>query len=507
MTASSTIAGTANSQVAPERELSQAAIGFALDKRGISQKTLDLLGAVSGTAFFPTLNAKSEAIFFPTRESGDVVNWKAVAFPSKAFIGMKGGKLQFFNLDAVLKAAPEEIYITEGEFDACALVEAGIPPDRVLSVPNGAREDKAAEDDSDLPKGYDYAVEALEKGLNRVKRVVWCGDMDGPGRALRHQMAKIFGAARFHFVDWPEGSKDANDFLRSDGPDAVLDLVVNGALEWPVSGLFRMSELPEPPPLTLWHPGFSEWGNKIRLAPGTMSVVTGHPGHGKTAMWTQIWFQVVNMYGLVACIASFETRPKPHVRRTLRTLKSGKLEKDMSDDEKARADKWIEERYLWLQHEDQKPNLKWLLDKAEVAVVRHGARILQIDPWNRLEGGRGRDETETEYIGRCLTEMYVFAQQMNCHVQVMAHPAKLDGPRKGKPPELEDISGSKHWDNRIDQGFVVHRPKMFNEDGERSFESELYHKKSRFEELGFPTRLKMRFEPHKGRFLSADYEA
>jgi hypothetical protein len=39
--------------------------------------------------------------------------------------------------------------------------------------------------------------------------------------------------------------------------------------------------------------------------------------------------------------ASFETRPKPHVRRQLRTLIMGKLERDMPDEERAAADAWI----------------------------------------------------------------------------------------------------------------------------------------------------------------------
>ncbi len=193
-----------------------------------------------------------------------------------------------------------------------------------------------------------------------------------------------------------------------------------------------MSELPDRPPLVTWSPGFQEWESKVLLAPGTMSVVTGHPGHGKTQLFTQIWFNVARRYGIGVALASFETLPKPHGRRNLRTLFSGKLEKDMSDEEKRRADAFINHRYWWLYHEDQRPTLQWLLDRAEVAVVRHGVKALQIDPWNRLESQRQHGQSETEYIGECLTALYVFAQQMDCHVQVVAHPAKLDGPRKGQ---------------------------------------------------------------------------
>ena len=41
--------------------------------------------------------------------------------------------------------------------------------------------------------------------------------------------------------------------------------------------------------MVLWKPGFPEWERKIMLAPRTLSVVIGHPGHGKIVPWTQIW--------------------------------------------------------------------------------------------------------------------------------------------------------------------------------------------------------------------------
>jgi hypothetical protein len=46
----------------------------------------------------------------------------------------------------------------------------------------------------------------------------------------------------------------------------------------------------------------------------------------------------------------------------------------------------------------------------------------------------------------------------------------------------------------VDQGFVVHRPKMF--DGkERLTKAELHHRKARFEELGYPCVLDLDFKP------------
>ncbi len=848
------IAGTAAGLPAG---LNAIGVRFA-NSRKISMKTLARLNVESATEFFPQLNKNSEALRFWYAEG-----WKARAVPDKAFVAGKGFKLSFWNLEAVLRASPDTVFITEGELDACALVEAGIPQEQVLSVPNGAVE-RASEVEKEI-RGYAYVLDALKAGLAKVRKFVWCGDMDGPGRSLRSDMAKILGVARFWFVEWPEGCKDANDFLIHDGGQAVRELVIDGALQWPIDGLFKLSELPEPAAMTLWNPGFPEWESKIRLAPRTLSVVTGHPGHGKalaldtpiptpygwktmgtlrlgdtifdesgqscevtfatpvmvdhecftvrfddgseivadadhlwlteteaarqserawkrrggrddvlprgtnqsekrvlpavvmtaqiaqtlvvngknnhavrlpdpvqcdeqdlpvppytlgvwlgdgnsdcayvtcddrdseimehvaaegvpvvrkdrfqrtaawslsdgikspvkdsisgrlkrlglygnkhvpmmykraaigqrlallqglmdtdghvsngaaefsttrevladdvyelicslgirakidrgvsrlngrdcgpkfrirfsstlpvfklsrkaaknsefigrrkyryivscekvasvpvrciqvnspshlflagrsfipthnTQLWTQVWFNIVRAYCVPIAVASFETRAKPHLQRYLRTLLSGKLEKNMDEEEKHKADAFIEDRYLFMVHPDGRPSLKWFLDMAEVAVVRHGARIIQVDPWNRLEASRGRDQSETEYIGMCLREIHSFAHDMNCHVQILAHPAKMEGNRRGQAPGLEDISGSKNWENMCDQGFVVHRPKMF--DGkERLTKAELHHRKARFDELGYPCVLDLDFRPAIGKYVSADYD-
>jgi twinkle protein len=478
--------------------VSPAALKWAKEVRGLSPETLGQLNVASGTTLFPELGTKQPAIFFGYRDG-----WMARSFPQKSFVSGKGFKRSFWNLERVLQAKSDTVYIVEGQMDVCSLVEAGIPVTEVLGA-HGAKDKPTVGDPKEMA-GYAYVEEALASGLSRVKKFVWCGDGDGAGHILREDMVKLLGAARFWFIEWPEGIKDANDMLLKDGAEALRELVRDGSLPWPVNGIYRLSELPEPAPMVLWEPGFPQWERKVMLAPRTLSVVTGSPGMGKSVLWNQVWFNVIKNYGVPFCGASFETRPKPHIRRQVRTLLSGKLERDMDDSERASADRWIDERYFFLVHPDQRPDLGWFLDMAEVAVVRHGARILQVDPWNRLEGARAQGESETDYIGRCLRTLHTFAIDMNCHVQIIAHPSKMEGTRRGQPPMLEDISGSRHWENMCDQGFVIHRPKMF-EKGERKTEASFYHRKARFEELGYPCKLDLDFKVSLGKYVSVDYE-
>lgn len=447
--------------------------------RGISEETLRSLPVASGTTFFPELKDKSEAAFFKFEEG-----WKARAVPGKAFVSSKGWKPAFWNLPAVLEMLSimgnATVFITEGELDALALVEAGVPYNQILSVPNGASGTQ------DEERGLPFLLDGLKAGLNKASKIVWCGDADEPGLLLRSTMANQFGIAKFWFVDWPDECKDANDVLLKHGALYLREQVLSHAKPWPTDGVYRMEDLPEPPKLVLWTPDIDCLCNNVFLAPATLSVVTGQPNHGKSTVFGQIWFEIMRKYNVAGCFASFETRPKPYMRRQIRALMNdGKQEYELTAKELKKADDFIHDHYLFLTHPEHRASLDWILDRAEIAVVRHGARILQIDPWNRMEGSRGRDESETEYIARCLKALAVFAVDMNCHVQILAHPAKMDSNRKGQPPELEDISGSKNWDNMPDQGFVIHRPVLFKE-GVKHTEARFIVRKARFEELGSP---------------------
>ena len=295
---------------------------------------------------------------------------------------------------------------------------------------------------------------------------------------------------------------DANDYLVSHGAEALAEFVRAAKLVR-VDGLLRMSEVTDPPVIEAWLPGFPHWNGRVKLARSMLSVVTGQPGHGKTTLFAQIWYNILRTYNLAGVFGSFETRPKPHYQRMMRQVMFGTAEWKLTPEQIAKADTWIQDQTLWLVRPDRQPDLGWVLDAAEAAVVRHGAAVLQIDPWNRLIPDRGKFERETDFVSRALDRCLDFAKGMNVHVQIIAHPSKGEFAGRKHHPSLEDISGSKHWENKADQGFVVWRPSLFN-GTERSTEAELYHLKARYSELGYLCRLKMKYDHNSGIFVSSD---
>lgn len=472
--------------------------------RGISRSTLDRLGVGSGTTSMPKAGASAEVIAFPYRKAGKVVNVKYRAINEKDFKQQDGGLARLWNLDEVLSAKAERVFIFEGEMDALAAVEAGIPAEEVVSVPNGAPSQASATPEE--MDRYRYIDEALQEGLAGCKKFVIATDGDAPGQALRQDLVRLLGAARCWFVDWPEGVKDANDLLLRHGAEALREHLFEEQQVWPVVGLYRLSELPEPPPLEIWRPGFPEWGSKLAFAPTMLNIFTGYPGHGKTLCAMQLNFQMCRDYGLRAAFASFETRPKPHHRRNIRQFMFGKREIELTDRERKHADDWIDDRLFWITHPNAKPTLRWYLDMAEVAIVRHGVRIVQIDPWNKLDSDKPAGMPETEWIGRCLDELLDFAVSFRVLVQVLCHPAKSSDVQSRKlPPTLDDIAGSAHWRNRADLGMSIHRPQTFAE-GVRKTEANLYVLKAKYEELGHECKLPMDFDLKTGRFHPTDFK-
>jgi twinkle protein len=444
---------------------------------------------------------RTETLALPYCRGAKAVNVKYRALAQKGFKMREGGELRFWNLDAVLAGDRKTVYIFEGEMDGLAAFEAGIGRDKILSVPNGAP--KEASDDPVEQDRYRYVIAGLDEGLGAVERFVIATDNDGPGRALRQDLVNILGAARCHFIDWPDHTKDANDLLVKGGPGELLDYLEGEAKEWPVDGLYKLSEIPEPPPLLTWDAGFPEWERKLRFAPSTLCVLTGHPGQGKTTIAAQIVFDICKRYGLKAAIASFETNAKPHHRRNIRRFMFGKW--DVTDEECAMADRWNDEHLLWISHPQRRPTFRWFMDLAEVAVIRHGVRIIVLDPWNKVESDRPAEVRETDWIRDRLNDLLDFARNFGVLVLVLCHPAKGDYRTRDRRPELEDIAGSKHWDNIPDQGLAIFRPKVFDK-GQRKTEAQLFQLKARFEELGHECRLDINYDLSSGRFRSVDYD-
>lgn len=238
---------------------------------------------------------------------------------------------------------------------------------------------------------------------------------------------------------------------------ATVTRVLDSAKPYPVKGLYRLSDFPEPPEYAPIKTGISELDDHYSIVPGTLSVWTGYAGQGKTSLMMAVIANVIKC-GHHVCMASFETAVKPILVRKMRAALLGTAEFACEYDRW--ADGLLEQRLTIIaqtvDNEDMEMDLDALLELAKLTVRRDGTRVLVIDPWNEIEHKRRRDESETDYIGRAIRSLKSFARINDCAVIVVAHPAKPDMTKKLTPPGLYQISGSANWANKADYGITVH---------------------------------------------------
>ncbi len=436
-------------------------------------------------------DANGSVLVFPYLENGVEQNAKYRA-PGKRFWQKQGGKKLLFNRDILsdpsLHDGSHPLVICEGEMDALAVITAGYP--FVVSVPDGAPPARDAQGKLiEVPENtYDIDPEDDDKYqfilndwdlLSKVKSIVIASDADEPGTRLAKELVRRLDRVRCKFVTYPEGAKDCNEVLTAHGPEAVIGLITS-AKPYPVSGVYSYNDLPNEAPLQTVTTGWQALDSRLMPYTPAFMVVTGFPGHGKSTWTVQLATQLAMYHGWSVGIASFEMRIKPYVTSQITNTFIRKRLHAATPDARLPPEVFIQRRFCFIApdpEEDIDHDLEWLLDRMATAVIRHGIKVCLIDPWNEIDHRRERDESLTEYTGRAIRRLKVFAKRYDVLVIVVAHPDKSARNRDADAIGLADISDSAHWANKADIGVTVAR---IGDDPE-STSTGIYIKKIRYQ--------------------------
>lgn len=402
-------------------------------------------------------DSRGNWLVFPYRLNGVLVNRKFRLTAEKQHEMETGGRLCLWNADALKSQRVVDhggfVVITEGEFDALAAIQSGFQS--TVSVPNGAPADRI--DDPLNSNRYRFLWESRDD-LERVKQFILATDGDGPGLSLAHDLASILGPERCQFVTYPDGCKDLNEVYQASG-DSGVARVINGSKPFPVKGLYNLSDFPDVPPVRSMPTGIDCLNDLIEIVPGTLTVFTGYANMGKSTVMNTILAHAVAQ-GVPCCVASFETAPKPILRDGIAKALIGCSDYEFAG-HPLRQGSYLEiEKNIKIVSnaldEDLEFDIDTFLETVRISVMRDGARIVVLDPWNELEHKRNRDESLTEYVGRAIRRVKAFARRHNVAFWIVAHPTK---PQKGtnQIPSLYDVSDSANWSNKADYGLVYHR--------------------------------------------------
>lgn len=422
-----------------------------LENRGIQSGIAEKMGLSTRT------DERGNWLVFPYHLDGKLVNRKFRMTAQKQHEMDKGGKLCLWNNEALrlpqVMESGGSVIITEGEFDALIAMQCGFSA--VVSVPNGAPAERV--DDPANSNRYSFLWES-QSDLERVKQFILATDGDGPGLTLAHDLAAILGPERCRFVNYPAGTKDLNEVFLAHGSHGATGLL-DAAKPFPVKGLYRMSDFPDAPPIRGMETGIDCLDEHMRIVLGTLTVFTGYANMGKTTVMNTILARCTAV-GVPAVVASFETAPKPILMDGIAKALIGCSSADFPNHPKRQAAyESIEKNITIISNaldEEVEFDIDTFLETARISVVRDGAKVIVLDPWNELEHKRNRDESLTEYVGRAIRRVKAFARRYNVAFWIVAHPTK---PQKGANviPSLYDVSDSANWSNKADYGLVYHR--------------------------------------------------
>lgn len=368
---------------------------------------------------------------------------------NKTWASTQGVTRGLYNED-VLSQLPElPVVITEGEIDCLSVMQAGF--ERCVSLPDGWTEQGNKTE----------SIVAAKDRIETAPYVIVAGDNDEAGESLPRVVANILPGSDVRYVTWPDGCKDANDVLVKFG-EGELAACLNAAkrIDPPGGFITGFSDLPPMSRrrvLTAPHPLV-----KYRLAfeLGTMSVGTGIPGSGKSTFTTWVWDLVSRHEDIRVGLLSFETHPHK-TRDHLSRLNTGRPFDRLTQDEVARLLPDLDRRFRVVHRVFDKTvhTLGWLEKMVSTLAVRDGCKIVCIDPWNELEHLPEPGESMTNYINFALQQIRMWAAKYEIHINVIAHPKKMDMSREPRPPMGYDIADSAAFFNKPALGFTVHPAK------------------------------------------------
>jgi twinkle protein len=449
------------SAVVPIKTYTADEVDFAgldyLTARGVSEETARSLGILSGRKFFKKSGAELDAVGFPYRHQGRVTAIKWRSLSTKEFT-QDGSAQTLFLADKI--EAGQDIVITEGEIDALSFWDAGIP---ALSIPSGALSEGAADESARL-KWLSHHDELIKAAPNVFLAV----DMDGPGETTAQELARRIGKLKCWRISFPHGCKDANDTLTKHGKEGLAKCKADSA-RWPVEGLAAPADYIDRVQ-KLYRDGLPRgastgWPNVddvFTLNPGSLVIVTGTPGSGKSQMIDNILVNAMAQHNWRVAYASFENPPELHLAKLI-SLKAGKPFGDgptprITEEQMLEELGWVNERLTFLTNEGVMPTVESLIERFEAAVRRSGVKACVVDPFNFIKLSQKKDGgVDTESINEMLAQFKTFAMRAEVTFFLIAHPAKPMNAGQDWVPTGYSISGSAHFYNRADFGLTVQR--------------------------------------------------
>jgi len=220
--------------------------------------------------------------------------------------------------------------------------------------------------------------------------------------------------------------------------------------------------------------GWEEFDDFFTILKGQLNILSGFPGSGKSEWIESMACQLAAKQNWKVTFFSPECYPVEFLYIKLaekilnKQIKYNYNYPVMTREELIEALEFIKTHFNFVDSSQDDLTLERFLFSIENShlTVGHTPDMVIIDPWNELEHSRPSRMTETDFIGESLKRIRKLARRLDISFWIVAHPTKTTRNKDGSIPKLSlyDISGSAHWYNKTDNGFIVERENIPGEE-------------------------------------------
>lgn len=441
-----------------EKELSEdSPVRKYLNLRHISNKVIDDAGIKQDDngniafEFYDVNNVLTMVRYRPshkvTKESGEQKAWCQKDADTAPIL---------FRMNKINPNQP--LIITEGEIDTLSVMESGLY--NVVSVPMGSQ---------NL-----HWIEECFDWLEQFNTIIICGDNDEPGVKMRKEAISRLGSWRCKYVNIPDiitdstgvkrKVKDANEILFFMGKDYLRDLILN-ADEAEVSTVVNVSDIED---IDINNIDGVETGIKeldhslMRLFYGTLTVVSGKPGAGKTSFLSQLICQSMEQ----EITPFFFSREMPNYlqRSWLYSIMAGpsNMEKHetnngteyytVATEVKNQINKYYNKKWF-LYRDDASNKLEDIMISMENCLRKYGCKLFVLDNLMTIDIG-GDADSELKKQTEAINKLIAFAIKWQCSIVLVCHPRKMPA---GEDVGIYDLSGTANIINLAHRSISLRR--------------------------------------------------
>lgn len=356
-----------------------------------------------------------------------------------------------FNMNRINTTVP--LLICEGEPDCLSAIEAGFT--NTVSVPLGSTNFHWIEENWDFLEQFDS--------------IIICSDNDEAGLKMQKECIYRLGSWRTKVVEVPQlyvdtatnqrySVNDLNEVLYYFGKEKVMEIILD-AKDSPVPGVVDFADIEDIDldaldgiPTGL--PNLDRY--LMKLFYGTLNIVTGINGSGKSSFLNQVICQCLdrgeNAYLFSGELPNFQAKNWLNfIFAGQRNVKECQYNDSTFYKVTPEAKKAISEFYrgrLYIRQDGESNKAADLLKSMEDSVRKYGTKLLILDNLTAINL-ESNDSNKYDKQADFIIDLIAFAVKFNVVVILVVHPHKIDMMRRLSKMDVQGISAIIDLAHRI----------------------------------------------------------